>query len=625
MLSRFLPLALSWALILTTTALPAVAKAVPQPQMTPAGTQRTAPPVPFTLPIVPNVAGGYAVPPNAPLPSGDLAGVNQQPFVGIALGDAIGMALQRNTDLAIAQSNQRIANYEIVAAQGAYDVRFQIQPQYQHSVSAAVSSVQAGPGGGPITQDTAGATASLSGMTPGGQQYRVGAAAARTTSDSAINSYDPFYQTALSFNFTQPLLRGRSVNEASRSLQLAAANARVNAAVALTGASVTIANVSDTYWDLIAAWRNVGIQEEGLREAQAQAQSNARLSARGAVAPVDIVESNTQVNVFQDNVFAALSQVQRLQTQLKSLIIANPADPLWVANLVPTSPVLNLPAEPNLDKLIVSALRNRPEVAQLRAARLSAQSNLAYAKDQLKPQLDLGLGYTTNGFAGIPTDPAANPLFGVIGSELTAINALIARANAGQPPANQIPLLAGRFSTPPTYQNGKLGQSFTNALNNRFPVYAIQLTLQIPLRNRTAKANYGIAEERAKQIAVQELALLQRVRAESVNAVQQFRETQYRLVAASNARTAAERVLLAEQRRFSVGSSTTFLILQRQLNVANQRGRELQAQTDLNKAVVELNRVGGTVFSSYRIDVTSLGSTTLDAVSPSGSSLPALK
>ncbi len=81
------------------------------------------------LPNVPNVAPGYAAPANAPLPTGDLVGVNQ-PFVGINLQDAITMALQRNTDLAVAESNNRIANYQIVAAKGAYDVQFQLQPSY---------------------------------------------------------------------------------------------------------------------------------------------------------------------------------------------------------------------------------------------------------------------------------------------------------------------------------------------------------------------------------------------------------------------------------------------------------------------------------------------------------------
>jgi HAE1 family hydrophobic/amphiphilic exporter-1 len=112
------------------------------------------------------------------------------------------------------------------------------------------------------------------------------------------------------------------------------------------------------------------------------------------------------------------------------------------------------------------------------------------------------------------------------------------------------------------------------------------------------------------------------VRSDAVNAIQTLRETQYRLVAASAARAAAERVLLSEQRKFRVGNSTTFLVLQRQLELANDRGRELQAQTDLNKAVVELNRVAGTDFSANNIDVSRLGGETFATQTPTRSNLP---
>jgi HAE1 family hydrophobic/amphiphilic exporter-1 len=574
------------------------------------------PPAPPVLPPVPAVAPGYAAPPNTTLPSGDLVGVNAEPFIGITLDDAIGMALERNTDLAIAQSNQRIAGYQIVAAQGAYDVKFQLAPQYQHSSTAAVSSFESGPGGGPVVQDTVGATAGFNGELRNGQRFSVQADQTYVSSNSTIDSYNPFYETALKFNFTQPLGRGTGTTESRRALELSLANARTSRAQALISVSQTISSVSNTYWNLVAAWRNVGIQEEGLRQAQAQAQSNARLAARGAVAPVDIVESQTQVNVFQDNVFAALANVQRLQTQLKESILANPGDPVWVANLVPTSPVINLPAEPKLDDLIVSALKNRPEVAQLRAQRDSALTNLAYAKDQLKPQIDLNLGYASNGFAGFSTDPTANPIFALLGEETAAINSLLALAG------NPLPPLPVGFGSNPANQVGGFGQSWKNTLDNRFPTYKIGVTFTIPLGNRTAKADYAISREQAKQIGIEEIALLERLRGEAVNAIQQFRETQYRLVAASRARAASERVLLAEQRRFNVGSSTTFLVLQRQLEVADNRGRELQAQTDLNNAVVELNRVGGTVFDIYHVDAAALGVKTLNEASPTKSLLP---
>jgi len=594
----------------------------PQPAQRAPGEALPPPPVPVVLPKVPNVAPGYAAPSNAPLPTGELVGVNQ-PFVGIGLQDAITMALQRNTDLAISESNNRIANYQIVAAKGAYDVQFQLEPQYVHSVQPATSLFAGGPNGGSITQISDGVSAAFTGLTASGGRYSLSGSQQAIQSNAQLNSYNPYYQTAIALNYTQPLLRGAGAGSpVRRQLTLARANVQAQSAQLLVQASQTVTNVSNTYWDLVAAWRDVAIQEEGLRNSQAQAESNQRLAQRGAAAPVDVIESNTQINVFQDNVFSALQRVQALQSQLKSLVLGNPSDPLWLANLVPTSPVLQLPAEPKLDDLIVTALRNRPELTQLRAQRLVASANLAYSKNQMLPQLDLGVGVTANGYSGVPTDLSGTPFFQTLGGEITALDQLIAHYNATAAPPNQIPFVVPNFGNAPAFQTGTGGQSWQNLIDFRFPTYTVSLTLQFPIGNHTAKANYAIAAEQAKQVAVQELALLQRVRAESVNAIQTLRETQYRLAAASAARVAAARVLLSEQRRFAAGTSTTFLVLQRQLDLANTEGRELQAQTDLNKAVVQLDAVAGTNFAVYDIDVQNVGTTTLNTTTPTKSVLP---
>jgi HAE1 family hydrophobic/amphiphilic exporter-1 len=559
------------------------------------------PPVPAVLPPVPPIPG-YSAPVDA-VPNGDLVGVQNQPFVGLALQDAIGMSLQRNTDLALAQSNRRITTYQIVAAKGAYDVNFQVIPSFQHMVEPVSSPFNTTADGGPVTQDELGVTTGVSGLTGTGGKYNIGINAQRYTNDSAYNSFNPYYETALQFSITQPLARGLAIDQPRLQIQLAKLNNQIAASNALLQASNTVVQVSDAYYDLVAAWQNVAIQEEGLREATAQAESNTRLARHGAVAPTDIVEANTQVNVFQDNVFAAIQNVQRAQIQLKELLLANPADPLWFANLVPTTSVAQVPAEPSLSALVTSAIQNRPEIAQLRAQRGESDVNLAYAKDQLKPQVDVGLGYTSNGFAGNPLNPLANPLFGLLGSLV--------------PPAE-----LAEFPAPPGYENGNIGTSFKTALENRFPVYQGQLTVTIPIGNHTAKADYAIQQEQQRQVQLNETAVLQRVRGEAVNAIQGLREAQYRVIAARAARMAAQRVLIGEQRRFAAGTSTTFLVLQRQLQLAQDEGLELQAQTDLDKASVELERVSGGIFAQNNVDVDTVGKPTLDAAGPT-SVLPA--
>lgn len=582
----------------STPSAPAQAAPSALPQSSPPAGGRTAnppPPQPVVLPPVPSLPP-FSVPVSA-VPNPDLVGVQQQPFVGLALQDAVVMALQRNTQLAIAQSNRRIANYQIIAAKGAYDVNFQLVPSFSHSVAAVVSPFNTNGQGGPVTTDTANATAGFRGLTQQGGTYSANVVATRVSSNSAFNSYNPFYETALQLMVNQPLLRSRAIDQPRLQIQLAQINSTVAAATALTDASNTIVQVENAYYDLVSAWQNVAIQEQGLRNASAQAASNARLAAQGAVAPTDIVEANTQVDVFQDNVYAAIQNVQRVQTQLKGLLLGNPSDPVWFANLVPTTPIAQVPQEPALDALVNSAIQNRPEVAQVRAQRAQSDVQLAFAHDQLKPQLDLGLGYTSNGFAGNPLSPSANPLFALLG-QIAPPSALAA------------------FPAPPAYQTGSLGQSFQNLLDNRFPTYTAQLTFSVPIGQHTAKADLAIAQEQQRQVQINETTLMQRFRSEAVNAIQGLREAQYRVIAARAAREAAERVLLGEQRRFRAGTSTTFLVLQRQLDVANQQGRELQAQTDLDKAIVELNRVSGGIFAQNAIDVNRLGGTTLNAAGP---------
>jgi len=178
--------------------------------------------------------------------------------------------------------------------------------------------------------------------------------------------------------------------------------------------------VEDAYYDLVNAWQNVAIQEEGLAHRERAGQSNARLAARGAVAPTDIVEANTQVNVFQDNVYAAIQNVQRVQQQLKQLLLSNPADPVWFANLVPTTPAAQIPQEPSLDALINSAIQNRPEVAQVRAQRRQSDLNLAYAKGSAQAAARPRAGLYLERFCGQPAQPAGESVVRVSRHDRTA-------------------------------------------------------------------------------------------------------------------------------------------------------------------------------------------------------------
>jgi HAE1 family hydrophobic/amphiphilic exporter-1 len=435
----------------------------------------------------------------------------------------------------------------------------------------------------------------------------VTASAQRLYNNEQINTFNPTYPTIFSVNFTQPLLQGRGITAQTRQLQLAQINAQGSNAQTLTTISSTIAQVQKTYWNLVAAWRNVAIQEEALKDTIAQQHSNVRMARQGASAPIDVVQTNAQVAVFQENVFAALQNVAALQNALKLQVVANPNDPIWNANLVPTTPVLQLPQQPSLANLVTEALKNRPEIAQIRAARQSADVNLAYAENQTKPQVNLNLGYTSNGFAGTVLPLSASPFLESSAQQVIAINQLIAAVNATLPPAQQIPALPTSSAPVPAYLSGGLNQSIKNLLSNKFPTYTAGVQVTFPIGNTTAKADLAAAQEQERSVAVQEASTIQQIASDVRTALQAYQSAQARLVAARAARQASEQVLASEERRFRAGESTTFLVLQREIELADNRGLELQAQTDLNNSIVDLQQATGTILTANNVNITTVG------------------
>ncbi len=373
------------------------------------------------LPPVPSVAPGYRAPQAEPS-AAHIIGVTEQPFVGISLQDAIAMALLKNPNLAVSASNFRVARYTVVQTKGAYDVGLLLQPQSNFSVNPPQNFLAAGPGGlghypgisptqgpGNIIEHQSAFTYGVSGQTENGTTVQATIQQSRTYNNTVFDAFNPYYLAALNLAVDQPLLKNAGMNAGKRRLKLAIVNADAGTAQTLIDASSAIAQVETTYWSLVAAWRDVAIQEEALRQAIAQQQSNIRLAQRGAAAPIDAVESQTQVSNFQDAVFRALETVSALQNQLKMLVAGNAQDPVWNANLVPSTSVELPPNASDLAAIVAAAKQNRPEVRQAEDRRLQAEIDRAFAKNQALPQADVQAQYESNGFAGHPSTRSQVP------------------------------------------------------------------------------------------------------------------------------------------------------------------------------------------------------------------------
>lgn len=550
-------------------------------------------PAPDQMLNVPQVAPNFKAD-NAQLPELGRVGVDLSDQRPLTLREAIEMALGNNKDIEVARQNVKIAEFDLTGARGAYDPKFSSQSYYERS-STPSSSFLSGSSSGAVTQSDYTGTARLDGLSPKfGGGYRVDFSTVRLTTNNAFAALNPQYPTALTFSYTQPLLRGLRIDQSRRQVEIAKKNLSLTDAQFRQRAIETITNVQRAYWDVVFALRNLQIQRDAVRDARTQVEHNRRLVAEGMLAPIDVVAAEAQVSGYEQSVYSALEDVSRAENNLKGLIAENRQAQIWSQSLLPTDSVDIQPPLIALGDAMKTALENRPEIQQSNVTGEINKIDQRFYRDQTKPQVDLIGSYGINGLAGALTNGGTNPL--------TASNSAL------RDRVNQLSLLNGLQTLPDVPLGtvspnviGGLGQSFEDLLLNRYNNFRVGVQISLPLRNRTAESQLGRSLVQGQQIQTQREQLEEAIQVDVRNALQLVRTTQSRLRAAADARSASEQQYSSEQRRFDAGQSTLFLVLERQTALTTARGNELRAQTDLNKAVADLQRATGNALQANNV------------------------
>jgi outer membrane protein len=543
---------------------------------------------------VPAIAVDYRADTKSPMPSLTRVGVDSNAQQPISLREAIAMALQNNKDIEVARDNVKIAEFDLVTAHGAYDPRLTAQNYFERILTPATSVLS---GASRVETDDITATARFEGLAPkGGGSYRVDASSIRLSTNSAFNVLNPSYPTALTFTYTQPLVRSRRFDLQRRQIEVAKKNLSLTDSQFRQRAIEVITNVQRSYWDLVFALRNLQIQRDSLTDARSQLEHNRRMVAEGSLAPIDVVAAETQVANFEQAEFSALEDVNRTENNLKNMIAENRQSKLWSTSVIPTDQVdLTLP-NVSLPDALGAALQNRPELRQSDLAREINLLDQRLYRDQTKPEIDLVGTYGITGNAGTQvTTP--NPL-------TTSNDALRARVNELSVLSGLQPLTAPPTATVSPDLFGGYFQSLSNLGSNQFNNFRVGVAISLPLHNRTAEGQLGHSLVEGKRIATQREQLEQLIQVEVRNALQTLSTTEARLRAASVARSTAEQQYESEKRKLDAGQSTVFLVLERQTAQAVARGNELRAQTDLNKAIADLQRATGNSLTANNVTVT---------------------
>ncbi len=543
---------------------------------------------------VPSIAIDYRADANQPLPSLSRVGVDTNDQQPMTLREAIALALANNKDIEVARDNVKIAEYDLLSTRGAYDPRFSSQTYYEKLKTPATSFLS---GASKVETSDFTGTARFEGLAPKyGGAYHVDFSAVRQTSNSLFSVLNPQYPTALTFSYTQPLLRGLRFDLPRRQIEVAKKNLSLTDAQFRQRAIEVITSVQRTYWDLVFALRNLQIQRDSLNDSRDQLAHNRRMVAEGSLAPIDVVAAETQVANFEQAEFSALEDVNRAENNLKNMIAENQKAKLWDLSIIPTDQAdLTLP-DVSLTDAMSAAVQNRQELRQSDLAREINLLDQKLYRDQTKPEIDLVGSYGVVGNAGTLTS-TSNPL--------SASSDLVrARVNDLSVLAGLQPLPSSPTVSIPSNLFGAYGQSLSNLGSNQYNNFRVGVAISLPLHNRTAEGQLGHSLVEGRRIATQRQQLEQLIQVEVRNALQSLTTASARLRSAAIARSSAEQQYESEKRKLDVGQSTVFLVLERQTALAAARGNELRAQTDLNKAIAELQRATGNSLSANNVTVT---------------------
>jgi outer membrane protein TolC len=537
----------------------------------------------------------------------------------LSLKDAINLALEDNLDLAIARYNLPIANTDIKRTQAGGFFRGVNTGVVQGTPGGGVGGFGTGaPGGGAggtsagaggagagasgLVQSTLGAGSAVSSYDPlislvGGtehqtspeenqqiygvtslqlntvtvnanysQSFSTGTSVSFSFSNArqATNSPDfnlsPALSSAFRFEIQQQLLSGFGFLPNLRYLYIARNNKKISDIAFRDQVIATVTQIENIYWDLVSAYEQTQVDEQSFAFAQQTLDNTKKQLQLESVPAMDVMRAEAEVSKRDQDLTVARTNLQLQETLMKNAITKSLDDPVLESMpVIPTDKMEGVSAQtsPPIQDLIAEAQRERPELAESDIDLVNRQISRRAARNALLPSLSLIGFYAGSGLAG-----PLNPIY-----------------NLG-PNASSVPM--------------DFGGALQNAFNNSSPDYFVGLNLNIPIRNRVAKADQYRSELEYRQAELRMEQLKKQVRIEVRNAQFALDQTGARVGAARKARDLAQRTFEITKKEQELGAGSSYQTLSAQRDLALAELDLVGAVTTYAKAKVELDRATGT-------------------------------
>lgn len=514
---------------------------------------------PFALSAATEAAAAQAADPRQAAPAGLAGQAAVGPVRRLSAGEAVALALEQNLGIQIERLNPQIQDYAVAQSRASW------VPTFTSNVAGAstnspITNLFAG-GQNKVTDGRLETTFGVQQQLRTGGNYSLSWDSIRSTSTNFFNNFNPQLRSNFSFNVTQPLLRNRQIDDNRQQLQISERIREVSD-INLKAAIVrTTRNVRNAYWDLVFAINNLAAQRQSLDLARRLLADNEKRVQIGTMAPIDIVEAQSEVARNRESVIVAEAAIQQAEDRLRALILDPNAPDFWTTTLEPSDSGAFTEAAIDVPAAVQRATANRTEVLQAKNTLQQNDIGIQYLRNQILPEINASASYGVVGLGGSLLEPLA---FNQLGGNIPTRNVLSSRGFGSV-----------------------LGDVFSNA----YPAWTFGLQIGYPIGTSANEANLAKARLQHSQAQTQlrntELLVATEVR----DAARQVQTNRQRVDTSRVARELAERRLEAEEKKFAAGIQTSFFVFQAQRDLAQARTNEVKAILDYNKSVVDYEAV----------------------------------
>jgi outer membrane protein TolC len=481
----------------------------------------------------------------------------------LSLQDAVVLTLENNSVVRIQETQVEFSKFALLGAHSPFDPFLTTSYNVNSTTSPPFTTLQ-GTGGTTTTKSTTQlAQFNYSQTFETGTNVQAGLSSNNNFTNNSFDIFNPYISSTLNFQVTQPLLRNAWLFANRAPLVIARRNLQESRANFVAEVSNNILQAVGQYWSVVEARGNLDVAKRSLDAAEATYKRDKRALELGALPPLDIYRSESEVASRRVQVIQSEYALKQAEDTLR-MTIGTEQEPYFQAldlelteKPEPEGELRKIDAAAALQQ----ALTKRPEFDAAHAALANDDTRIHLAHNHLLPELDLTGIYASNGLGG---------------TQFT---------DAGLKTASS---------------------SLNQLFGFNYPTYGAQLSLSLPLKNRAAKAEMGNALVSRRNDLYGERQVREQVMLDVRNAVHQLEQSKLSIAAGNEAVDLAKKSMAAEQRKYELGQGTIFLVLEAQTELAAAEQTLLQAQVGYQLAVASVDHATGGLLEPYHVQIAEL-------------------